>query len=512
MNAEQLRASILQLAIQGKLVEQRAEEGSSQDLFDKIQKEKQELIKAGKLKKEKSLPEISDDAPFSIPEKWGWFKLNDIQELVRGITFPASAKKSESSEGVVRCLTTGSVQAEHNESSDVFIDMGYVKKDNKFLRKGDVVISSANSRELVGKSIFWNFDRIGFSFGGFLTVARVKDPSVISYKYLYFIYRYLFESGYFRNLCTQTINIANLSNNIINEIYVPLPPLEEQKRIVKRIEELLPLVEQYGEAKEKLDAMNKSLSSKLKASILQEAIQGKLVEQRTEEGSAQELFDKIQKEKQELIRAGKLKKEKALPEISEDEIPFEIPESWILVRLNDLTSKDIKRGKSPKYCTTSDVLVFAQKCNSKYDGIKLELAKYLDQNSIPKYNSDEFIKDRDIIINSTGGGTMGRVGLYQTKDQPYNTRVVPDSHITVVRVFKSIESKFVYYFLKSKQKYLERCGEGSTNQTELKPDKIKNLLIPLPPLEEQKRIVAKVEQLFSLIDKMTLDIDSSESL
>lgn len=239
----------------------------------------------------------------------------------------------------------------------------------------------------------------------------------------------------------------------------------------------------------------------LKNSILQRAIQGKLVEQRPEEGTAEELYQQIQDEKQALIKAGKIKKEKSLPEIAEDEKPFDIPESWKWVLLDELVCKPIKRGKSPTYTAKSGTLVFAQKCNTKKGYIDISLALYLDESKLSKYPEEEFMRDKDIVINSTGGGTMGRVGFYQNVDNPNNIPIVPDSHVTTVRVADGVCAEYVLYVIKSYQPYMEKQGSGSTNQTELNAAIIRALQIPLPPLAEQRRIVAKIEELLPLIDR-----------
>lgn len=239
----------------------------------------------------------------------------------------------------------------------------------------------------------------------------------------------------------------------------------------------------------------------LKNSILQLAIQGKLVEQRSEEGTAEELFKQIQAEKQALIKAGKIKKEKPLPEITEEEKPFDIPDSWKWVLLDELVCKPIKRGKSPTYTAKSGTLVFAQKCNTKKGYIDISLALYLDESKLCKYPEEEFMRDKDIVINSTGGGTMGRVGFYQNGDNPDNIPIVPDSHVTIIRVANNVCAEYVLYVIKSYQPYMEKQGAGSTNQTELNAAVIRALQIPLPPIAEQKRIVAKIEELLPLIDR-----------
>ena len=239
----------------------------------------------------------------------------------------------------------------------------------------------------------------------------------------------------------------------------------------------------------------------LKNSILQQAIQGKLVEQRPEEGTAEELFQQIQKEKQRLIAECKIKKEKPLPDITEEEKPFDIPEGWKWVRLGEIVVKTIKRGKSPTYIAKSNVLVFAQKCNTKAGYIDLSLAQYLDEKKLSNYPQEEFMINNDIVLNSTGNGTLGRVGIYRNSDNPNNYPLVPDSHVTIIRVNKSIDISFVFYTLKYYQPILEKLGSGSTNQTELSAGTVKALLFPLPPLAEQKRIVAKIEELLPYIHR-----------
>ena len=239
----------------------------------------------------------------------------------------------------------------------------------------------------------------------------------------------------------------------------------------------------------------------LKNSILQLAIQGKLVPQRAEEGTAEELYNQIQAEKQKLIKAGKIKKEKPLPAITDDEKPFEIPQSWKWIRLNSIVIKDIRRGKSPKYVVKSDVVAFAQKCNTKLGYIDLSLAKFIDESVLSKYDEVEFLQNNDIIINSTGTGTLGRVGIFNSTDNPQNLIILPDSHVTTIRLTELVYCYYMFYCLKNFQSYFEKCGDGSTKQKELKPETIKNVLVPLPPLAEQKRIVAKIEKLLPYVER-----------
>ena len=181
-----------------------------------------------------------------------------------------------------------------------------------------------------------------------------------------------------------------------------------------------------------------------------------------------------------------------------DEIPFDIPDNWAWTRLENLTTKQIKRGKSPKYIEKSNVYVFAQKCNQKNGMITLGNAKFLDETTLKKYDDSDYIIESDIVINSTGNGTLGRVGIIRNKDIS-SKKVVPDSHVTLIRLINGVESNYIFYFLKYNQKYLESQATGSTNQTELSPEIIKKLLIPLPNTSEQLKIIEKIKILLNKI-------------
>ena len=183
-----------------------------------------------------------------------------------------------------------------------------------------------------------------------------------------------------------------------------------------------------------------------------------------------------------------------------DEVPFEIPESWEWVRLKDLAIKEIKRGKSPKYADDSNVYVFAQKCNVKLGGIDISLAKFLDMKTFGKYPIEEYMTDGDIIINSTGNGTLGRIGIFRDSDRINDFVVVPDSHVTIIRTGNQMIKDYLFFALKYHQPYLEKLGEGSTNQTELRPSTVAELFIPVPPIGEQERIVAKLLEVLPRAD------------
>lgn len=183
-----------------------------------------------------------------------------------------------------------------------------------------------------------------------------------------------------------------------------------------------------------------------------------------------------------------------------EEQPYKVPENWCWVRLGSVTTR-IKRGKSPKYVDESEFPVFAQKCNQKDGTIALEKARFLNPDMAMKLSEEEFLHENDVVINSTGTGTLGRVGFFREQDKLSYEKILPDSHVTVVRPSTVVENFFLYLFLKGKQSFLELQGAGSTNQKELRPATISELMLPLPPQKEQSRIVARIESLFAKLDE-----------
>lgn len=240
------------------------------------------------------------------------------------------------------------------------------------------------------------------------------------------------------------------------------------------------------------------LAKDLRDAVLNAAFKGELSYQLSSDSDIEEYFTNVINE----IKNSSNKKDEtsALEDDELDDFP-EIPNNWRYVRLNDLVSLEIRRGKSPKYDENGKALAFAQKCNSKYNGIQLQLARHISNESLKRYTENDCMKDCDIVVNSTGGGTLGRVGLYREDNNILNVPVYPDSHVTIIRAKKIVNSFYLYLYIKTLSPYLESLGEGSTNQTELKPKVLKDLIIPLPPIEEQQRIVDRVDELMAKIDE-----------
>ena len=249
-------------------------------------------------------------------------------------------------------------------------------------------------------------------------------------------------------------------------------------------------------------------TKKLRQKILDLAIHGKLVPQDPNDEPASVLLERIKAEKERLIKEGKIKKSKKSVKTSDtphyQNVPFEVPESWVWTTLEEICLF-LSRGKSPKYSDTDKTYpVFAQKCNLKEGGISLEQARFLDPSTICKWNEEYKLKTGDVLVNSTGTGTVGRTRLFHEsylKNYPF---VVPDSHVSVIRTTSEVKSEFVFAYISSQliQQHLEDNLAGSTNQKELYIGVLSDISFPLPPLTEQQRIVAEIKRWFSWIDQI----------
>ena len=491
MTPQELKNSILQLAIQGKLVEQRSEEGTAEELYKQIQAEKQALVKAGKIKKEKPLPEIiEDEIPFEIPESWMWVRLGVLVRVIGGVSYD---KKDVSPSGY-RILRGGNIQQMKVllAEDDVFLPEQY-RDDDKLIREGDVlIVASTGSKAVIGKAGYVDRPIHNTMIGAFLRICRPYQLPLVNYL------RCLFDSDFYRKHIrelAQGTNINNVKESYITEFAIPLPPLAEQKRIVAKIEELLPLIERYEKAWSRLEDFNARFPVDMQKSILQMAIQGKLVEQRPEEGTGEELYRRIQAEKQALIKAGKIKKEKPLPEITEDEIPFEIPESWKWVRLGEIIM-DVKDGPhfSPPY--QQEGVPFVSTRNVSSGKLDLSTAKY-----ISKELHEEFckrVKPKKWDVLYTKGGTTG-IAAVNDSDTEFSVWV----HVAVLSLGSFIYPYYLAMALNSPHCYEQsQAFTHGTSNRDLGLTRMVKITLPLPPLAEQKRIVARLEELLPLCERL----------
>ena len=492
MNAQDLKNSILQLAVQGKLVEQRAEEGTARELLEQIKLEKNQLIKDKKIKKSKPLPEITEEEiPFEIPESWEWVRVGEIGSLTRG----SGIKRTEVIEDGYPCIRYGELYTTYRtkfEKTVSFVTKELFDKCHK-IHTGDVAmtLTGENKTDIA----------MAVTYEGKDTIAMGGDMTCWSHHMMNPLYLvYFINSPYAisckRNLATGDI-IIHISNDKLATILMPVPPLEEQHRIVAKIEEILPYIDQYDKAYTKLETFNKKFPEDMKKSILQMAMQGKLVEQRPEEGTADELYEQIVAEKTQLIKEGKIKKEKPLPEITEDEIPFELPASWKWVRLGSIVSvyggKRIPAGSKLSEENTGHKYI--RVADMKDGTVSLDDIKYITDDIYEKIKQ-YYITSEDIYI--TVAGTIGRVGVVPMELNNVNLTENADK-----LVFNRLNKMFLCRMLNSEViQHQIREATTQVGQPKLAIARIQKLIVPLPPLAEQKRIVAKIEELLPYCDQL----------
>ena len=483
MTPQELKNSILQLAIQGKLVEQRPEEGTAEELYQQIQAEKQKLIKEGKIKKEKPLPEIiEDEKPFDIPESWIWCYVGEVFQHNTGKALNGSDHSGE----MMTYITTSNLYWDRFEL-DKLKEMPFTESEVEkcTIRKGDLLVCEGGD---YGRAAIWLYDQ---SMRIQNHIHRLRPYVPVSVRYFYYCFYLYKNSGM---IAGKGIGIQGLSSNALHILKMPLPPLAEQKRIVAKIEELLPLIDRYEKAWSRLEEFNKRFPDDIQKSILQMAIQGKLLEQWPEEGTGDELYQQIQAEKQKLIKAGKIKKEKPLLEITEDEKPFDIPESWRWARLESL-SEIIGDGihGTPEYDINGNYYFI--------NGNNLSNGNIVYKDDTQKVSEEEYQKYkkplRETTILLSINGTIGNIAYYN------NEPVILGKSACYITLLHGLYRPYLSILLKSKF-FLDFALQEAT-QTTIKNVSLKAIRmfpIPLPPLAEQKRIVAKLEEILPLCEKL----------
>ena len=529
MNGKQLKNSILQWAIQGKLVPQDPNDEPASVLLERIREEKARLVKEGKIKKDKNesiifrgddnshyekflatgeVKCIDDEIPFEIPEGWEWCRLGMLFSHCTGKALNGINKKGK----LYSYITTSNLYWDRFEMSTLK-EMYFTDEelDKCTATKGDLLVCEGGD---IGRSAIWNYD-YDIRIQNHIHKLRAYLPLCTRFfYYVMFLYKGI------GNIGGKGIGIQGLSSGALHNIMLPLPPIREQERIIAQIETIMPLAAKYEKSQDELNRLNDDIYTRLRKSILQEAIQGKLVPQDPNDEPASVLLERIREEKMRLLKEGKLKKkdlansvifkgednkyfEKVENDVIylEEEIPFEIPETWTWVRLNDICEY-IQRGKSPKYSEVKKYPVVAQKCN-QWSGFSLEKALFIDPNTLPSYGQERFLQHGDLLWNSTGLGTLGRMAIYNESVNPYGVAVA-DSHVTVIRPIKSfINFEYLYLYFSSNevQSVIEDKADGSTKQKELATKTIKSYLVPLPPLSEQYRIVAKYHSVASIMSR-----------
>ena len=483
IDTEALRKKVIDLAIRGKLTEQLPSDGDAETLYAQIQEEKAKLVKEGKIKKDKPLPEITEDEiPFEIPKNWKWVRIGEIARVYGGKRIPAG-----------RSLTLEDTGYKYIRVSDmknrtiITETLQFVPKDiypsisRYIINKEDVYITVAGTigkvgkipEEIDGANLTENADRLVFNF--------------LSQDWLIWCLSSLLIQKQIEQLTTQVAQ-PKLAIKRIQEFALPLPPIDEQNRIAKVIDKVYKQTDIIDELQSKYS----NDLAVLKSKIIDAGIQGKLTEQLLEDGDAETLYVQIQEEKARLIQEGKIKKEKPLPDISVDEIPFEIPKNWKWVRFGVTTF--IERGGSPRpiksYITDSEDGINWIKIGDVEKG-----GKYIystKEKIIPEgEKKSRHVYPGDFLL--TNSMSFGR---------PYISKVEGCIHDgwLLIRDLNGFSADYLYYLLSSRYMYGQFCNKASGATVDnLNIDKVNTAMIPLPPLNEQKRIASKIEAILEYL-------------
>ena len=463
IDTQSIRTKILDLAMRGKLTEQLPEDGTAEELYQQIQAEKQALIKAGKIKKEKPLPEITEgEKPFAIPESWKWVRLGKVITLVSGTDYKPEEYNDQKRgipyiTGASNLLPKGVLINRWTENPRCIANCGDVLLVCKGSGYGKVAICDIEVAHIARQ----------------IMAIKKTDSLVMKYILYYLMANYDSIKSKGQGL------IPGVDRQNVLNMQFPLPPLAEQQRIVERVQRAFSTLDTIDELQTKY-ADNLAV---LKSKLIDAAIQGKLTEQLPEDGTAEELYQQIQEEKQALIQAGKIKKEKPLPEITEGEIPFEIPKSW-------------------KWCRLGEVVTLVS-------GTDYKPEEYNDQNrGIPYITGASNLLPDGVLINrwTENPRCIANCGdvLLVCKGSGYGKVAMCDievAHIArqIMAIKKSdlLVMKYFLYFLMANFAYLKGRGQGLIPGVDR--NSVLNMLLPLPPLAEQKRIVARLDQALAMI-------------
>jgi len=461
MNAQQLKNAILQEAIEGRLVPQDPNDEPASALLARIRQEKEQLVKAGKLKKKDLVvnPISEDEIPFDIPDSWEWCRMSTLIQLLSGQDFPPEKYNSEN-KGVP--YITG---ASNIDNGKLIINR-WTETPSVIGKDGDLLIVCKGSG--VGKMCI--SDVPIYHIARQIQIIRCFS-SLVLLDYL--------KVNIDANLSSIVANaqgvIPGISRDHILDLLLPIPPLAEQKRIVAKIEELLPKVEEYGKAQEALDKLNAELPERLKKSILQEAIEGRLVPQDPNDEPASILLERIREEKQSLFKEGKLKKKDLIENpISEDEIPFEIPDGWEKAKLSFVTSLTEGEKREGNF-----VCLDAKYLRGKSTGELLSKGKFVSKN------------DNIILVDGENSGEVFTVPCDGYMGSTFKQLWFSNAMCL----------KYVLYFIMAYKEVLRNSKKGAAIP-HLNKDIFYNLVIGIPPLAEQHRIVEKLEQVLGEIDKL----------
>ena len=489
-DAQALREKILDLAMRGKLVSQDPNDEPASVLLEKIKAEKEQLIKEKKIKKGKPLAPITDDEkPFDIPDSWEWIRLGDTANYIQRGRSPKYDKENK----IYPIISQKCVQWNNISLKDAkFVTKEFLNKleSYRFVKRNDILWNSTGTGT-VGRLNIVSDDFNKVPVDSHVTLIRTN--SNINSKFIYYYLMSPIIQNNLNDYLTGTTKQKELGLSSILKVNIPLPPLSEQSRIAAKIAQLFALLRKVESSTQQYA----KLQTLLKSKVLDLAMRGKLVEQDPHDEPARVLLEKIKAEKEQLVKEGKIKKSKPLPLITDDEKLFDIPDSWEWVRLGELTQK-VGAGNTPKGGSKSDVYVsegvkFIREMNVYNDGLHMKGMAFI-RPELAQKRTGSAVYAKDILLNITGG-SLGRTTLINDDFDLGNV----NQHVLVIRNVDSKIRKYMHLFLCSPlaQNIIHNKSVG--DKAGFSATKTKNLVLPLPPLGEQIKIVRMIKKLFLMI-------------
>ena len=513
MTAQQLKNSILQIAVQGKLVPQDPNDEPASVLLERIRTEKEQLIKEKKIKREKNpsvifkgadntpyekigdeVRSLADEVPFDIPDSWEWVRLGELFQHNTGKALNAANCTGQ----LKQYITTSNLywdRFELDNLKEMYFSESEIEKCTVI--KGDLLVCEGGD---IGRASIWSYD---YPMCIQNHIHRLRAYVPLCTRFFYYLFDLYKHIGWIGG---KGIGIQGLSSNAIHSLLFPLPPLAEQHRIVETIDKLQPYTDAYADVESTLDTLNTTFPERLKKSILQEAVQGKLVPQDSSDEPAEALLERIRAEKQRLIKEGKIKKDKhesvifrrdnshyekldGVERCIDDELPFEIPESWAWARLGNIGDWGSGATPSRTHPEYYDGSIPWLKTGDLTDSYITDIPEGISQLALEK--TSVRLNESGSVLMAMYGATIGKLGILTYS-------ATTNQACCACKPVYGVETLFLFYFLMSQRTAFIKRGEGGA-QPNISKEKIVTTLMPLPPLAEQHRIVQRIEELLPLV-------------
>ena len=513
MTSQQLKNSILQMAVQGKLVPQDPNDEPASVLLERIRTEKEQLIKEKKIKREKNpsvifkgadntpyekigdeVRSLADEVPFDIPDSWEWVRLGELFQHNTGKALNAANCTGQ----LKQYITTSNLywdRFELDNLKEMYFSESEIEKCTVI--KGDLLVCEGGD---IGRASIWSYD---YPMCIQNHIHRLRAYVPLCTRFFYYLFDLYKHIGWIGG---KGIGIQGLSSNAIHSLLFPLPPLAEQHRIVETIDKLQPYTDAYADVESTLDTLNTTFPERLKKSILQEAVQGKLVPQDPSDEPAEALLERIRVEKQRLIKEGKIKKNKhesvifrrdnshyekldGVERCIDDELPFEIPESWAWARLGNIGDWGSGATPSRTHPEYYDGSIPWLKTGDLTDSYITDIPEGISQLALEK--TSVRLNESGSVLMAMYGATIGKLGILTYS-------ATTNQACCACKPVYGVETLFLFYFLMSQRTAFIKRGEGGA-QPNISKEKIVTTLMPLPPLAEQHRIVQRIEELLPLV-------------